>query len=72
MSCYFRHMQALFAEAGIKITPDNKKDVDRAIHKIVNVTYKNCPAAWKALKAGTADAEKRQEFIQKLRSAFAG
>ncbi len=70
MSCYFRHMQDIFTEAGIKVTPDNKKELDRAIHGLVKVAYKDCPAAWKAIKAGTADAEKRAEFIQKLKNNF--
>jgi hypothetical protein len=71
MSCYFRHMQEIFAEAGIQVTPENKKAVDQAIHRIVDVSYKNCPAAWKAIKNGTAAAEKRQEFIQKLKRSIA-
>lgn len=71
MSCYFRHLQDIFAEAGIKVTPNNKKEIDQAIHRIVNVSYKNCPATWKAIKTGTADAEKREEFIQKLKSVLA-
>ena len=68
MSCYFRHLQSLFTEAGIKISPENKKEVDKAIHHIVNISYKNCPATWKAIKAGTADPAKRNEFIQKLKN----
>jgi hypothetical protein len=67
MSCYFRHMQDIFSEAGIKITLDNKKEIDQAIHRIVNVSYKNCPATWKEIKNRTANAEKREEFIQKLK-----
>jgi hypothetical protein len=55
MSCYFRHMKDLFTEAGIKVTQDNKKEIDQVIHRIVNVSYKNCPATWKEIKAGTAD-----------------
>ena len=43
MSCYFRHMKDIFEEAGINVTESNKKEVDKAIHKIVNVSYKNCP-----------------------------
>ncbi len=70
MSCYFRHMQDIFAEAGIKVTPDNKKEIDQAIHRIVKIAYKNCPATWKEIKAGTAKAEERQEFIQKLKGAL--
>ncbi len=71
MSCYFRHMQEIFAEAGIKVNLDNKKEIDQTIHRIVNVSYKNCPATWKEIKSGTASAEKRLEFIQKLKSALA-
>jgi hypothetical protein len=72
MSCYFRHLQDIFAEAGIKVTPDNKKAIDQAIHRIVNISYKNCPATWKEIKNGIANAEKREEFIQKLKSALPG
>lgn len=70
MSCYFRHLQDIFTEAGIKVTPDNKKEIDRAIHRIVKIAYKNCPATWKEIKAGIASAEKRQEFVQELKSAL--
>jgi hypothetical protein len=69
MSCYFRHLIPMFEEAGIQITPANKKQIDQAIHKIVDVAYKDCPATWKQIKLGTADPQKKQEFIQKLKSA---
>ena len=63
MSCYFRHLQGIFTEAGIEVTPANKKEIDKAINQIVNVSYKNCPATWKEIKSGTADTPKRKEFI---------
>jgi hypothetical protein len=72
MSCYFRHLNELFAEAGITVTPANRKQLDQAIHKIVEVEYKNCPETWKAVKLGTAGPEKRQEFVRKLKGALAG
>ncbi|MBN1189235.1 MAG: hypothetical protein JXA46_05725 [Dehalococcoidales bacterium] len=68
MSCYFRHMNEIFAEAGIEITPANRKQIDQAIHRIVEVDYKDCPAAWKAVKQGTATPEQRQEFVRKLKA----
>jgi hypothetical protein len=40
MSCYFRHLHTIFDEAGIQVTPANKKQIDQAIHKIVDVSYK--------------------------------
>jgi hypothetical protein len=68
MSCYFRHLKPIFDEAGIQVTPANKKQVDQAIHKIVDVAYKDCPATWKQIKLGTADPQKKKEFIRKLKS----
>ncbi len=50
MSCYFRHLKDVLAEAGVEVTPANKKDVDRALHEIVGVAYKDCPGAWRNLK----------------------
>jgi hypothetical protein len=67
MSCYFRHMQEILAEVGVKVTSENKKQIDQAIHRIVNVSYKNCPATWKEIKTGTASTEKRKEFILKVK-----
>ena len=50
MTCYFRHLQDVFNEAGIKVTKENRKQIDRAIHRIVNTKYKNCPLAWRRVK----------------------
>ncbi len=70
MSCYFRHLKDILAEAGVEITPCNRKEIDRAIHKIIGVEYKNCPVAWKALKQQIiGDEQKRRDFIRKLREA---
>jgi hypothetical protein len=68
MSCYFRHLSDLFEEAGLEVGPDNKRDVDRAIHKMVGVDYKDCSATWKRVKAKfLADDKSRQKFVQRLR-----
>ncbi len=50
MTCYFRHLQSIFTKAGIAVTKENKAQVDRIIHRMVGVEYKNCPAAWKQVK----------------------
>lgn len=39
MSCYFRHIKDILQEAGIEVTAANKKDVDRAIHRLVGTPY---------------------------------
>ena len=55
MSCYFRHLKDVLAEAGIEVTPANKKDVDRALHEIAEVAYKDCPFARRNLKRSMAN-----------------
>ena len=68
MSCYFRYMKDVLEEAGIKITKENKKDVDRIIHGLVDEEYKNCSPTWKAVKAHIkADDAARRQFIEKLK-----
>ncbi len=69
MSCYFRHIKDILGEAGIEITPGNKKQIDQTIHQMVGVTYKDCPATWKKLKQIMSDKPKRQELISKLQAA---
>ena len=69
MSCYFRGLKDILAEAEITVTPANRKLVDRAFHQIAAVDYKNCPAANRNLKVFLADKEKRQELVRKLKLA---
>jgi hypothetical protein len=73
MSCYFRHLKDIFEEAGITVTPANRQDLDAAIHKIVGVAYKDCPGAWKALKARfLTDDRSRRDLVKRLKAAGAG
>lgn len=68
MSCYFRHIKDLFEAAGLEITPQNKKKVDRAIHGMGGVDYKDCSATWKRLKAEfLSDDKARQKFFTRLK-----
>lgn len=50
MTCYFRHLKQVFEKAGIEVTPANKKELDRIIHNIVKVDYKNCPGTWRQVR----------------------
>jgi len=68
MTCYFRHLQDVFNKIGIKVTKENKRQIDQTIHNIVGVKYKNCPAAWKEVKKRIAEDE--EAFISQLRSAL--
>ena len=70
MTCYFRHkqMKDVFEKAGIEVTKENRKEIDRVIHAIVGVEYKNCSSTWKAVKEHLAEDE--DAFIERLRSAL--
>ena len=70
MSCYFRHLEEVFDEAGVDPAALGKKRVDQAIHRIMGVGYKDCPATWKAIKKQVlGDDGKRREFVEELRNA---
>ena len=66
MTCYVRHLNEIFEKAGVTITKENKQDIDRAIHSIVGVEYKNCPATWKEVKKRIAENE--ESFVNTLKS----
>lgn len=68
MSCYFRHMKDVLEEAGVEVSKENKKNVDRVIHGLVDVEYKNCSPTWKAVKEHIkGDAKARDKFINSLK-----
>ncbi len=70
MSCYFRHLKEILSEAGIQVTPANRKEIDQAFHQITGVGYKDCPVTWKRLKQDLADEPKRRDLVQKLQNAI--
>ncbi|TFG26518.1 hypothetical protein EU527_19635 [Candidatus Thorarchaeota archaeon] len=59
MTCYFRHMKLIFSQIGVEVTPENKKEIDCKIHKMVGVKYKDCPTTWKAIKSRIAEDEEK-------------
>ena len=67
MTCYFRHLEEVFKKAGIEVTSQNRQEIDRIIHDIVGVDYKNCPAAWKQVKNRLAQNE--ADFVTMLKEA---
>ena len=68
MTCYFRHIQHVFKKAGIEVTSENKREIDRIIHGIVGIEYKNCPATWREVKKRIAEDE--EGFVSKLKEAL--
>jgi hypothetical protein len=71
MSCYLHHMKDILDEAGITVSPANKKQIDQAFHKIAGEDYKDCPATWKSIKQTyLSDENKRKELVAKLKAAI--
>ena len=68
MTCYFRHIKQIFKKAGIEVTSENRREIDRVIHGIVGVEYKNCPAAWREVKKRIAEDE--EAFVSTLKEAL--
>jgi hypothetical protein len=68
MTCYFRRLKEVFQKAGIEATPQNRTEIDRIIHDIAGVKYKNCPIAWRQIKTRLAQDE--ADFISKLSKAW--
>lgn len=67
MSCYLRHLSEVMKEAGIEVTEENKRDIDRALHSLAGVEYKNCSSTWKELKRMLQSKEGREAVVQKLK-----
>jgi ribosomal protein L23 len=61
-------MNGIFAEIGVEVTKENKQDVDKAIHKLLGVEYKNCSTTWKEVKKRMADDE--SGFMKSLDGAL--
>ena len=61
-------MNDIFAVVGVESTKENKKDIDRKIHGLLGVEYKNCSSTWKLVKARLA--EDREGFIGQLSAAL--
>jgi hypothetical protein len=62
-------LKLAFEQIGVQVTSENRKEIDKKIHELVNVTYPNCPAAWKAIKSRMAEDE--EKFLADLDAALA-
>ena len=58
-------MTRLFDEIGVEVTKENKRDIDRQIHELLGVNYKDCSTTWKAVKQRIADDE--AAFVSSLK-----
>jgi hypothetical protein len=68
MTCYFRHLSKIFEKAGITVTRENRKQIDKIIRGLVKVKDGNCPETWKEVKKRIAADE--QGFIAELKAVM--
>jgi hypothetical protein len=66
-------MADVLEEAGIdleevKADKDKKKELDRKIHGIVGVEYKDCSPTWARVKEMLAEEGGREKLVEKLSS----
>jgi hypothetical protein len=66
MSCYLRHLDDVVTAAGVKLGPDNRKEVDRTIKELLG--FHNCPDVWKEVKKRLVADE--HGFVADLHDAF--
>ena len=69
MSCYIRHLTDVFEALGVENDKENRKTMDKAIHRILK-TDATCPEVWKQLKTIIADGEKKEDLVRKLKGEF--
>jgi hypothetical protein len=66
-------MKDVLDEAGVVLTKENRHDVDRMIHDLVDVAYKDCTPTWREVKGRIQeDPAERQAFVDALRRAYRG
>ncbi|HEY3419489.1 MAG TPA: hypothetical protein VGK23_02970 [Methanomassiliicoccales archaeon] len=66
MSCYLRHLDDVVIAAGVKLRPDNRKEVDLTIKELLGLD--DCPDVWKEVKKRLAADE--HGFINDLHDVF--
>ncbi len=67
MTCYFRHLGGVFAKAGIEVTRENRKELDRIIQGIAGGDA-DCPTVWRQIKKRLAEDE--AGFVAELKAAW--
>jgi len=68
VTCYFRQLKDIFTKAGIEVTKENKKEIDKIIQHIVGLENKHCPEVWREVKKKISEDE--QGFVAELKNAW--
>jgi hypothetical protein len=67
MTCYFRHLNGVFTQAGIEVTRENKKELDRILRQLAGAQG-NCSVVWQQIKKRLAQDE--AGFTAELKAAW--
>jgi hypothetical protein len=63
-------MKDVFQAAGVEVTKENKKQIDRIVRDLVHVAFKGCSPTWKAVKAHIkGDKASRDPFVETKNAA---
>lgn len=66
LTCYFRHLNSVFAQAGIEVTKENRKELSLIMQQITCEI--DCSAVWRQIKKRLAEDE--AGFIAELKTAW--
>jgi len=68
VTCYFRNLTETFRKAGIIVTPQNRKEIDKVIQGIIGMEGKHCPEVWREVKKRIKEND--AQFVEELKSAW--
>jgi hypothetical protein len=68
MSCYTRHLDDLFREAGIEPNKENKKKLDSLLKK--KFKSANCPEVWKKVKTHLNNPAKKSKLLTGIKKVL--
>ncbi|MBL7073991.1 hypothetical protein ISS37_01965 [candidate division KSB1 bacterium] len=71
MSCYTRHLDDLFAEAGVERTRENRKKFDQFL-KASGQFGDDCSHVWRKVKEHRANPEERKKLVEMIKTVVSG
>lgn len=69
MSCYTRHLLDYLVDAGLDQNKENKKLLDQAVRKVLEMPDDGCPEVWKRVKEARVEPEFRHQVVMELQES---
>lgn len=72
MSCWTRHIVDVMGSAGVEVSKENKKKIDKYVREKYKLTGEvKCPEVWKEyVKPILADEKKKGDFTAEIKKIF--